>query len=436
MERKEKKKRKKITSLFIVVFLLVSFQTAIFAVGSQEESDFKKEVSIIHFMNPNIEMGDANDKAFAYAIDEYKKNHPDITVSDEFIQHDNYQAKLKTMIASLMLSNVYYSKPDLFPLLRENNLIMPLTDMINSDPEFKKLFNTEAFSDFNFDGEIWALPFQLQSNHVIYYHKNMLKEAGYDDFPSTMDEFKDLCIKLRANGHIPVALGNKGRWLNPSCIFNTMVYRFTDAEWFYSVYNNNGAKFTDKPFVDAAKLMSELVELGAFNEDMNSIDKDQQRQLFYNEEAAMFIEGSWALGPVIENMDSSKVGLSVLPPVSGYEEYGNIVAGGAGWGICVNPNMSDEQKELVFEFVKEVYGQEYGNASAKNGGFPAVFPELDPSSLDPLVSAYNEIDFKFAPIFDVQFPGTIVDVFYNDMQQLLIGIISPEEYAENIEAAR
>ena len=326
-------------------------------------------------------------------------------MADEFIQHDNYQVKLKTMIASQTLPNVYYSKPDLFPLLQENNLIMPLTDMINDDPGFKALFKSGAFSDFSIDGEIWALPFQLQSNHVVYYNKDMLKEAGYNDFPSTMEGFKDLCVKLRANGHIPVVMGNKGRWLNPSCIFNTMVYRFTDAAWFDSIYKSTGASFTDKPFVDAARLMEELVSLDAFNEDMNSIDNNQQRQVFYSEDAAMFIEGSWALGPVIENMDSSKVGLSILPPVKGYEKYAHTVAGGAGWGICVNADMSESQKALVFEFLKGVYGQTYGNVSAQNGGFPAVKPVIDTSSLDPLTKAYNEIEFDSPRFLMFSFRG-------------------------------
>ena len=420
--------------LGMLLVFMVAAPALVMAGGSQDKESGEKEVTMIHFMTPAVEQGDANDKAFAASMASYIKKHPDVTVSDEFIQHDNYQVKLKTMIASQQLPDVYLSKPDLFPLLRENGLIMPLTDAINTDSSFKSMFKSGAFSDFDVDGDIWGLPFQLQSNHVVYYNKDMLSEVGYSSFPATMEEFKDMCVKLRGAGYIPVAMGNKGRWLNPSCIFNTMVYRYTDAAWFDSLYNNKGASFTDKVFVDAAELMSELVTLGAFNEDMNSIDNNQQRQVFYNGEAAMFIEGSWAMGPVMENMDTSKVGLAMLPPVKGNEDYANIVAGGAGWAVCVNPNAADP--ELALSFAKELYGQEYGNVAAANGGFPAVKPQIDESSLDPLQVAYNAIDFEFAPIFDVQLPGTIVDVFYNDMQQMLMGLITPAEYAQNIEDVR
>ena len=427
------------SGLVLLAIALLTIQTPLFSGGSQELSEKESEVTMIHFMTPAYEAGDANDKAFAASMQEYQANNPQVKISDEFIQHDNYQVKLKTMIASKTLPNVYYSKPDLFPLLRENKMIMPLTDMINNDPEFKSLFKAGAFTDFTFDGDIWAIPFQLQSNHVVYYNKAIFREVGYDEFPTTMADFKDLVVKLNKAGYIPVAMGNKGRWLNPSCIFNTMVYRFTDASWFDSIYYNKGASFTDKPFVDAAKLMSELVNLGAFNDDMNSIDNNQQRDLFYNEEAAMFIEVSWALGPVIDNMtpeQQKNVGLAILPQVEGYEQYANIVAGGPGWGIVINPDMSDTTKEIVFDFVKELYGQTYGNVAAENGGFPAVVPQINEGLLNPLQVAYNKINFEFAPIFDVQLSGTIVDVFYNDMQQLLIGEITPLKYAQNIEATR
>jgi raffinose/stachyose/melibiose transport system substrate-binding protein len=427
-----------VVGMAVLMVVLLSSSAVLFAGGAQEEKE-ASEVTMIHFKSPAYEEGDANDKAFAASMEAYRKNNPDITIADEFIHHDNYQVKLKTMIASQTLPNVYYSKPDLFPLLRDSGMIMSLTDMINDDPGFKNLFKPGAFSDFTIDGEIWALPFQLQSNHVVYYNKAMFAEAGYDHFPKTMTEFKDLAVKLRSAGYIPVAMGNKGRWLNPSCIFNTMVYRFTDASWFESIYYNKGASFTDKPFVDAAKLMVELVELESFNNDMNSIDNMQQRQLFYNEEAAMFIEGSWGLGPVIENMSSAQlkdVGVAILPPVEGNEEYSNIVAGGPGWGVCVNPDMSDAKKEIVFDFLKKLYGQTYGNTAAEHGGFPAVKPQIDEDSLHPLQAAYNQIDFEFAPIFDVQLPGTIVDVFYNDMQRLLLGDITAEQYAQSIESVR
>ncbi len=411
---------------------------ALFAAGSKDAGAAKaqKKVRIMHFMSPT--QADANDKAFAASLAKFRSENPDFAVEDEFIQHDNYEVKIKTMIAAKDLPDVYYSKPDLFPVLRENGLIMSVDELLSADPAFAKTFKDGAFNDFTVEGKTWGFPFQLQSNHVVYYNKEIFRKAGVAEFPKTMEGFEEAVKKIRAAGFVPIAMGNKGKWLMPSCIFNTMVYRYTDAAWFASLYNKSGAKFTDAPFVEAAKLTARLVASGAFNKDMNSIDNNQQRVLFYSGEAAMFIEGSWALAAVIENASSAlkpNLGVAVLPPVAGKESFGNTVAGGAGWAICINPkNLTDERKAAVFAFVKQMYGQFYADTAAANGGFPAIVPNINEASLDPLQVAYGKLPLKFAPIFDVQLPSKIVDVFYNDMQELLQGLISPEEYARRVEA--
>jgi len=425
--------RRLVAAVSCTALMVAAGASLAFADGSKGD----KTLTVVHFMSPAQD--DGNSKGFAAAMATYRKNHPDITISDEFIQHDNYEMKLKTMVASKELPDVYYAKPDLFGVLRDNGLITPIDDVMKADPAFFKAYKKGAFSDFKVAGATWAFPFQLQSNHVVYYNKAIFKKAGYDKFPATMGDFVKACAAIRKAGYIPIAMGNKGKWLAPSCIYNTVVYRYTDASWFDSLYNKKGAKFTDRPFVDAAKLMVDLVKAGAFNDDMNSIDNNQQRTLFYSGEAAMFIEGSWALTPVIENCSAEMkkdIGLTVLPPVSGKEKLGNLVAGGAGWGICINGKISEAKKKLAVQYIKEVYGQEFCNVSGKSGGFPPMPPQIDPASMDPLQVAYNKLDFDFGPIFDVQLPSTIVDVFYNDLQKVLMGKLSPADYAKNIEAVR
>ncbi len=423
------------TLLFSVIILALSV-CMVWANGSSDSKPGKDEITMIHYYSPVPD--DASSAAFSATMGDYRAKNPNVTVSDEFIQHDNYEMKLKTMVATQSLPDVYLSKPDLFPVLKENGLITSIDAILKADSNFTSAYKSGAFSDFTQDGKIWGFPFQLQSNHVVYYNKELLAKAGYPEFPKTMDEFIDACASLKSMGVIPFAMGNKGKWLAPSCIFNTIVYRFTGTEWFDSIYHNKGAKFTDDVFVDAAKLFVEMKDAGAFNSDMNSIDNNQQRTLLYSGEAAMFVEGSWALGPVIDNTKGTalegKIGLAVLPGVKGHEDLSHLVAGGAGWAVCINKNMSDEHKAVVADFVKNIFGRKFADTAAMNGGFPSMVPQIDESQLNELQVAYNELPLEFGPIFDVQLPATIVDVFYNDLQKLLMGTLSPEEYAANVES--
>ena len=396
-----------------------------------------KTITMIHYNAPPDATADANAQAFYAMLEKYRKAHPDITLKDEFITHDNYELKLKNMVASSSLPDVYFSKPDLFPVLRDKGLITSISPYLKADPAYFSAFKSGAFNDFNQAGAIWGVPFQLQSNHVVFYNRELLKKAGYSDFPKTMEDFVEMCKKLKSTGVTPIAMGNKGKWLAPSIILNTMVYRYTDGAWFDSLYNKKGAKFTDEPFVSAAKLMKTLVDLGAFNSDMNSLSNDQQRDVYYSGTAAMFIEGSWAVAQVIANAPAdikAATGLAVLPPVKGKEKFANIVAGGAGWAVCINGKIPEARKKLAMDFVKEVFGQDYANISASVGGQPAMKPKIDTSKLDPIQVAYAQLPLSFAPIIDVQCPAKIVDVYYNDLQDLLIGKLSPEDYAKHVEA--
>jgi len=431
--------RSNLRTLMLTGIILCLSVSMTWAKGSSEGKDSgNDEITMIHFYSPVPD--DANSNGFAKTMSEFRSKNPGITVSDEFIQHDNYEMKLKTMVATQSLPDVFLAKPDLFPVLRENGLILSVDDILSADSKFASAYKSGAFSDFEQEGKTWGFPFQLQSNHVVYYNKDLFAKAGYPEFPKTMDEFLQACKDLNSMGVIPFAMGNKGKWLAPSCIFNTMAYRYVGPEWFDSLYNDKGAKFTDEGFVDAARLMVDMVNSGAFNEDMNSIDNNQQRTLLYSGEAAMFVEGSWALGPVIDNTKGTelegKIGLAVLPPANGHKDLANLVAGGAGWAVCINASMPEEHKAVVVQFVKEVFGQTFANTAAMNGGFPAMVPQIDASQLSPLQVEYNKLPLAFGPIFDVQLPATIVDVFYNDLQKLLMGSISPEDYAANVEAAR
>jgi raffinose/stachyose/melibiose transport system substrate-binding protein len=396
-----------------------------------------KTITMIHYNAPPEATSDANSQAFYAVLEKYRKAHPDVTIKDEFITHDNYELKLKNMVASNSLPDVYFSKPDLFPVLREKGLIAPISAYLNADKAYAASFKEGAFNDFNQAGVVWGVPFQLQSNHVVFYNKDLLKKAGYSEFPKTMEDFVEMCKKIKATGVTPIAMGNKGKWLAPSIILNTMVYRYTDGAWFDSLYNKKGAKFTDDAFVSAARLMKTLVDLGAFNPDMNSLSNDQQRDVYYSGTAAMFIEGSWAVAQVIANAPAdvkAATGLAVLPPVKGKEKFANIVAGGAGWAVCMNGKIPEARKKMVLDFVKGVFGQEYADISASKGGQPAIKPKIDASKLDPIQAAYSQLPLIFAPIIDVQCPAKIVDVYYNDLQDLLIGKLSPEDYAKHVEA--
>lgn len=428
------------TKMFVsTVLLLVLMPFVLMASGNNEAAEVEGK-TVITMMSFHVPGGDqAADVTFYERLEQFRAEHPDFVIEHEFVPHDNYEEVMTTRIAAQDLPEIYPTKSDNYPLLEENGLIQPITDYIEGDSDFFQNYIAGAIDDFLWRDDIWGIPWNANPNHVVYYNTEILAEAGWDEFPTTMDDFLECLADIRDAGYIPLVMGNRGKWLAPSLIFNTMVYRYTDAEYFYSAYNDDGATFLDPPFVDAAELLVDMVELGAFNEDMKSIDNLQQREVYYAGEAAMFVEGGWALAPLIETAPDdvrAATKLAVFPAIEGNEEYGNIVAGGGGWGASVNAQVSDDKMEEIMYFLKWMYGPEYAAELVTRQGNPAMQVNTAGMDLPRLQKEFLDLPIEFAPIFDVRLPASIVDVYFNDMQDLLIGRITADEYARRVEAAR
>ncbi|WP_165000763.1 ABC transporter substrate-binding protein [Xylanivirga thermophila] len=78
----------------------------------------------------------------------------------------------------------------------EKGALLDLTDYVNNDAEFKKddvlpaAWNLSTYKD-----TIYGIPYTLASSEL-YYNKKLLKEAGYDNPPETMEELVEMADKL------------------------------------------------------------------------------------------------------------------------------------------------------------------------------------------------------------------------------------------------
>ncbi len=93
--------------------------------------------------------------------------------------------------------------------------------------------------------------------------------------------------------------------------------------------------------------MKELADLNGFNEDSSSIDNMQQRTPYYNREAAMFIEGAWAIGDVSKDAPEDilkATKLALLPPVEGSKGRADAFSGGSSVAFVINSELSGEKE--------------------------------------------------------------------------------------------
>jgi raffinose/stachyose/melibiose transport system substrate-binding protein len=387
--------------------------------------------------NPKATADKGQGKAFYAALDKFRADNPNITIKDEGFGSE-YGTKLKTLGAANELPDVFLLEGNVVANFSQNNLIKPINDVFDADPGLKDKYLPGAFSDVSIGDQIYGIPYKLSSTSMIFYNKEIFNEAGITEFPKTWDEFKEAVTKLKEKGYVPIAVGNKDKWLMQSSILSTLGDRFTGTDWTMSIKDRSGAKFTDPDFVNALKEIKALSEMKAFNTDLNSISNSDQRGLYYNKKAAMFFEGAWAISAVTNDapkdvLDATEI--AVIPSVSGGKGDPNAMSGGAAFGYTFNPNLTGAKRDAAIAVVKAVTGEYFAKLDLENNDFPAyIITDYDKSKIGVLTQKYLELVAKgnFVPVYDMKFNPDIIEAINNGVQNLTLKA-TPEEIAEKIQ---
>ena len=410
------------------------------AAGAAEETagGLSGSFSFFHF---HEEDGAGTSKAFWNAANQFMEENPNVEIDFVFTDSNNYQEKLTTLMAGDELPDVWLTKGDMLPTFADAGMIQAADQYIEKDSEWAASYVEGAFADCTYKDTQWGVPFQMQANCIGIYNEAIFEECGIDGWPETWTELLAACEKIKAAGYTPIAMGNKDQWLAESAVFNTYAYKYIDQDWFNSLANSQGAKFTDEAFVRALSGFQNIAQY--FNADMNSIDQDEMYSLYYNKKCAMFFNGAWAVGTVINNcpedvLTSTHVGL--MPAVDGESGTKYDTAAGAGWNYVMNSKLEGDDLTACLAFLKAVTTGAYADDSLQQGFISAgkTTDACDMSTLEPMFAEYYELasTMNNCSIFDCVLPAEVGSgVLYADTQQLIAGSMTPEDMAADCQSA-
>ena len=428
---------RKLISLLLCLSLII----VAFAVG-HAEGDKITITMMDYFTQENASNGDAEAIMYRMIVDKWLENHPNVELIEESVAHDVYETKIKTLAAANELPDIFMALPTYMKSFYNNEQILDLRPIIEADEEWNARFPEGAMGDFEYGDVILGASRVGIYNSLILYNSEILAEVGYDAFPATLEDFVECVKALKAAGYIPMACGNKGPYDLSSQKMPGLLFKYCSAEWYAGVRNGDGAAFTDPDPVAAITCLKDLIDLGIFNEDMNAIDQEQARQMFYDGKAAMVSEGSWIIKEFIsettdEVMDRTE--FAIFPPLADKPENADQIVGGQGWGPCLNRNLEGEQYDLCVDFIKTISDPEI-QAYAVEGGMFAVTKDApyDESKLHPLYLKALNVISQYGTVVgcpEVQLSAEYMDASYVGYQELSIGSVTPEELAETLQDA-
>ncbi len=372
---------------------------------------------------------------------EFKAAYPDIEVDEQKIPRDQYQTKLKTLAAAGELPDGFLLWPNAMTKeFASAGLLADINGVLAKETAWRDSLLPRVLEEFTVNGKTYSAGLGVSVTSIVFYNKALFDKHGVK-VPTTYDELKAAVKTFTAAGVIPIAHGNKPKWPAQSCVFSLLANRYTGSQWLDDVLAKKGAKFTDKPFIDALASLQELAALGAFNRDYNSVDDVQMRDYFFRGEAAMMIGGSWILPGLISNASAdlkANIRMTVLPSVNGGRGDQNAMSGVSSTGIVINAKASPEKKaalEKLIVFLTNDEAQQIYTLSNIPVSSKTMVP--DPAKVDPLYTMMVDL-IKAHPlvtVYDSALNSEQTEIINNGLQGVMLGALKPADLAAQLQAA-
>lgn len=384
----------------------------------------------------HIQTQETMQECIADSVARFEAANPGWKVEVNCFQNEDYKQKIVIALGS-------NTQPDIFVTWTgggmveyiEAGQIVPLTEYMNKD-NWKDHYMDAAIAQATYNGEIWCSPTENCSIAAVFYNKAMFEKLGIA-VPTTVTELEAACDTLVANGIVPFGLPNKSKYFG-SMYYMYLVDRMAGPSLFESAANRTGATFQDEVFTWAGEKLQDWARKGYFGEGYTSMDGETgaHREMFYNEECAMLLDGSWCVStyyadeaPILDD-----IGVFAFPAVEGGKGDPNNLVGTLGDTFycvsskCANPEMAFEMCKYLIDDV-------------------AVEKRIALGRIPPVKSAYvdNAINeallglLKAAPSiqlwYDQYLPSDLAEVHKNTLQSLLALEITVAEYDSTMENA-
>lgn len=371
----------------------------------------------------------------------FRAEHTNIEVDEQMIPRDQYQTKLKTQAAAGQLPDSFVIWPNAMTKeFSKAGLLADINDLLSKETQWKEGFVDRALAEFTVDGKTYAAGLGVAVTSILFYNKALFEKNNLT-LPKTYEELKKVITTFKDNKIIPIAIGNKPKWPVQSSILSCLANRYTGSEWLDNVLAKNGAKFTDPEFVSSLTTLKELTDMGAFNKDFSSIDNVQARDYFYRGDAAMMIEGSWAVADMVAKLSpemKANVELAVFPAFEGGKGDANVMSGVSATGIAINAKVSPEQKAAIESLIMFTTNSDAQQMYAKSN-IPVSYKKVDfdASTIDPIYAKLTQLisEHPLVTVYDSALNSEQADIINNGLQAIMSNQKTPEQIAEQLQAA-
>jgi len=290
---------------------------------------------------------------------------------------------------------------------------------------------------WNRGGRIYSVPF-AHAVYAIFYNKDMFAEHGWE-IPRTWDEFFDLCEKIRAEGIAPLTL--PGVYMRYGDAFLRAAYYNLVGPAGYRAYNELAPGTRSDPrFVRAAEVLQRATG-NYMLKGWEGMTHTAAEQAFLDGKCAMTVAGSWlgaeVRGKIPPGFTIGAMNFPVFP--DGITHRDTLQVQSSYYFLFAKADPAREQATV--DFFRFLTSRERSRAFAHQQDATAAVYGVMAGDFSDAMRDIASLIAKSPASFDGGRPtsaalNALMEQTMNDLrQQLMTGHITPQEFANRLEAA-
>lgn len=366
-------------------------------------------------------------KGYAEVIERFNEQYKDkYHVTAITTNLEEYDTKLNALIAAKKSPDVFICNPG--PNLTqyvEAGVAADLTEILNNkEKDWYGNFTEGIFERMTYDGKIYAVPTNFAAS-LVFYNTEMFEAAGVE-VPTNFTEWIDVCQKLKDAGYTPISCSAGTAWCL-SMIAGYLCDRAGGPDNLKGV-NEGTLDWTSESFITAGNKLAELSKY--FQETAAGDSNDQATAAFYNGEAAMLVQGSWAIGQIngANPEFESKCGVFSFPAIEGGADPNRMIVKTDNL-VMSSTTKNQEACIALMKFFTDETAQKY---TAEVGGkIPVINVAYDedkaPAQLAYVMDILEKSTGTFGFYNESLASVEAGDVFDNAMVDLFLGSLTSEE---------
>ena len=380
--------------------------------GSKEEPAPEGPITIEFWHS----MGSSTGELIQEIVDEFNASQDEVIVNCIY-QGDYNTAGTKLQAAASgsadNLPHVAQIEITRVGMYADAELLLDLKPYADADKNFNVEDLYAGVMDFSwYDGKLVSLP-NGRSVPVMYYNKDMLKAAGYNEAPATWEEFVDAATKCTKDGVIGYGCPIGDSWYY-------LAMMLTAGGQVYNEAGNNIGFYENGAGVEALNLWKSMQDAGILflPEGEDYASNSALRNAFMAGACAITMQSSAQYRGLADNSDF-EVGVAFIPKNKTYA----AIPGGSN--LVAFEGMTDAQEKATWEFLKYMCSADVaGKYAAGTGYLPTSEAALNSEIYQAKLKDYPYLDIAVRQLeYFVEMP---FDESYVEIKDNIIGRYAQE----------